>query len=213
MDSTMARLVDRDAKRLQILEAAAGRFAQSGYEATSMDDLAAAAGVSKGSLYDYFENKEDLFYGAFEWLQDVLLRASMERMREETGAQARLVAFADASVGAFMEHVAFYPVMLEVWSAAAKTGTRGRFATAMQSLYMDYRSQVTALIIAGQESGEIKQDVDAAAVGAMLIGAIDGLLLQYWLDPNFDPRHWVRSFFAALFDGMAVEKRGNPSCA
>jgi TetR/AcrR family fatty acid metabolism transcriptional regulator len=75
----MARIVDRDAKRLKILEAAAARFAQSGYEATSMDDLAIAAEVSKGSLYDYFKNKEDLFYGVFEWSMGRLMTASMER--------------------------------------------------------------------------------------------------------------------------------------
>lgn len=204
----MARIVDRDAKRLKILEAATARFAQSGYEATSMDDLAAAAGVSKGSLYDYFENKEDLFYAVFEWFQQLLLRASMERMRDEKNTCERLAAFADASVSAFMEHVALYPVTLEVWAAAAKTGTRARFAQAMRDLYAGYRAEVTQLIASAQKNGEIKRAVDAPAVAAMLIGAVDGLLLQYWLDPSFDPRQWVKNFLTALFDGIAAGGKG-----
>lgn len=202
----MARPVDRDAKRLQILEAAAARFAQSGYEATSMDDLAAAAGVSKGSLYDYFENKEDLFYGVFEWFLQVLMTASMERMREEKTARGRLLAFADASVGALVDHIELYPVTLEVWAAAAKAGTRERFSKAMRELYVLYRAEVTQIIAAAQQNGEIKKDVDIAAVGGLLVGAIDGLFLQYWLDPSFDARRWVENFINALFDGIAAKK-------
>jgi AcrR family transcriptional regulator len=202
----MARIVDRDAKRLKILEAAAARFALSGYDATSMDDLAVAAGVSKGSLYNYFENKEDLFYGVFEWFQQLLIRASMERMREEAGARARFAAFADASISAFMEHATLYPVTLEVWAAAAKTGTRDRFSRALQNLYVAYRAQVGMLLAAAQQSGEIRGDIDTAAVAAMVIGAVDGLLLQYWLDPSIEPRQWAKSFIDALFNGITTSK-------
>lgn len=202
----MARIVDRDSKRLQIIEAATSRFAKSGYDATSMDDLAAAAGVSKGSLYDYFKNKEDLFYAVFEWFAQFVIRASMERMREESDARGRLAAFADASVSAVVDHIEFYPVTLEVWAAAAKAGTRFRFSKAMQELYVIYRAQLTKLITDGQKSGELNPDIDAPAVAATLIGAVDGLLLQYWLDQSTDPLKWLHSFLDALFDGLAVSQ-------
>jgi len=203
----MARPVDRDAKRLKILDAATARFAEVGYEAASMDGLAAAAGVSKGSLYDYFESKEDLFYGAFEWFEQRVMRASLERMAEGTTAREKLLSFADASVSALIDNVALYPVLLEVWTAAAKGGRRGRFSQALQNLYILFRTQIVALIRDAQRGGEIKQDADAAALAGVLIGAVDGLLLQYWLDPNLDPRAWVKSFLNALFDGVAATKR------
>ena len=201
----MARPVDRDAKRAQILEAVTARFAEVGYEAASMDGLAAAAGVSKGSLYDYFRNKEDLFYAAFEWFEQSVLAASMARMADGASARERLRNFADASVGALMDHVELYPVMLEVWAAAATPGTRARFSDALQNLYVAFRGQIGALIVDAQACGEIRKDADPAALGGMLIGAVDGLLLQYWLDPKFDPRAWVKSFLDALFDGIATK--------
>jgi len=203
----MARPVDRDAKRLKIVEAATARFAEVGYEAASMDGLAAAAGISKGSLYDYFKNKEDLFYGAFEWFEQRVMRASMERLSEGANARERLLSFADASVSALVDNVALYPVMLEVWAAAAKGGTLQRFSQALQNLYIVFRAQIVTLICDAQQSGEIKQDTNAAALAGVLIGAIDGLLLQYWLDPSLDPRAWVRNFLNALFDGIATTKR------
>jgi TetR/AcrR family transcriptional regulator of autoinduction and epiphytic fitness len=53
------RLTDR--KRAAILDAAVAEFRQSGYEATSMDRIAASAGVSKRTVYNHFPSKEALF--------------------------------------------------------------------------------------------------------------------------------------------------------
>src|SRR4051812_9525899 len=49
------------AKRRQIIEGARAMFLAQGFDAASMSDIARAAGVSKGTLYVYFENKEQLF--------------------------------------------------------------------------------------------------------------------------------------------------------
>jgi len=54
-----SRLTDR--KRQAILAAAAGQFRAHGYEATSVDSIAAVAGVSKRTVYNHFPSKEDLF--------------------------------------------------------------------------------------------------------------------------------------------------------
>lgn len=52
---------DDSAKRRQIVEGARKIFLQRGFDAASMNDIARAAGVSKGTLYVYFTNKEQLF--------------------------------------------------------------------------------------------------------------------------------------------------------
>ncbi len=69
-------------KRRQILDGAQAVFATRGFDAASMSDIAAAAGVSKSTLYVYFEDKEHLFValiqqeraaqtqGLFELLED-----------------------------------------------------------------------------------------------------------------------------------------------
>lgn len=50
-----------DEKRERIYEAAAFEFAQKGFDKANVNDIATKAGISKGSIYDYFENKEDLY--------------------------------------------------------------------------------------------------------------------------------------------------------
>jgi len=52
---------DESAKRRQIMEGARAVFLAQGFDAASMGEIARAAGVSKGTLYVYFENKEQLF--------------------------------------------------------------------------------------------------------------------------------------------------------
>lgn len=54
------------AKREQILDGAKRVFMEQGFEAASMNDITRAAGVSKGTIYVYFENKEDLFADMIE---------------------------------------------------------------------------------------------------------------------------------------------------
>ncbi len=51
----------RDAKSNLILDAALKTFAEKGYHETRLDDIAAAAGFSKASLYNYYEDKEEIF--------------------------------------------------------------------------------------------------------------------------------------------------------
>ena len=56
-----ARKVEPGARRQAILDAALSVFAERGFEAARLDDVAARAGVAKGTLYLYFRDKEALF--------------------------------------------------------------------------------------------------------------------------------------------------------
>ena len=67
-EATMAAIKSslRDNKRPQLLDAAASHFAEAGYDAASMRDIAAAAGMKAGSMYYYFPSKEDLLVAVHE---------------------------------------------------------------------------------------------------------------------------------------------------
>ena len=63
-DDTPTRLTDR--KHAAILDAAVAEFRSAGYEATTMDRVAAAAGVSKRTVYNHFPSKDALFLRILE---------------------------------------------------------------------------------------------------------------------------------------------------
>ena len=59
--------INREERKKQIILAAAQIFAQKGYTGTVMDEIARCAGIGKGTIYEYFDSKEDLFFAVFEW--------------------------------------------------------------------------------------------------------------------------------------------------
>jgi AcrR family transcriptional regulator len=60
-EKIVPQTAEDNAKRRQIIEGARTTFLQQGFDAASMNDIARAAGVSKATLYVYFQNKEELF--------------------------------------------------------------------------------------------------------------------------------------------------------
>jgi AcrR family transcriptional regulator len=74
-EATTRRLLHRDERQAQILRAAAVAFARGGYGATSMEDVAAEAGITRLIVYRHFDSKEDLYRS--------VLTAVTDRLREQ----------------------------------------------------------------------------------------------------------------------------------
>jgi AcrR family transcriptional regulator len=73
-------LLDRPTRRAAILRAAASAFAERGFADTSMDDVAAAAGITRLIVYRHFESKESLYAAVLQHVRD--------RLAEESAASA-----------------------------------------------------------------------------------------------------------------------------
>lgn len=63
-----------DEKQENIMRAAISRFSTLGYEKSNMGDISKTAGVAKGSMYQYFENKKELFLYSIQWCIDLLMK-------------------------------------------------------------------------------------------------------------------------------------------
>jgi len=85
--TTARPLLPRDARRAQILRAAAATFAIEGYAATSVEDVARAAGITKLIVYRHFESKADLYRSILEETSERLAAewAGAEERASETG--------------------------------------------------------------------------------------------------------------------------------
>lgn len=85
-----------------LLQAARRLFAADGYTATSLEDVVAAAGVTKGALYHHFSSKRDLFRAVFEQEEISLARASHAAYQREEdpwrGFKAGCIAFLEGSL-------------------------------------------------------------------------------------------------------------------
>jgi len=86
---TLSRLTDR--KRAAIIDAAVVEFRQSGYEATSMDRVAASAGVSKRTVYNHFPSKEALFAEIIQQLSERIAEGLDLAYRSDRPLRAQLL--------------------------------------------------------------------------------------------------------------------------
>ncbi|HTY08200.1 MAG TPA: TetR/AcrR family transcriptional regulator [Candidatus Edwardsbacteria bacterium] len=89
----------QDTKRREILAAAAAVFADKGFHAALMDDVAARAGIGKGTIYRYFAGKQELFFSildsAGEELQAALAAAGAAALAPDLKLKTMVAAMAD----------------------------------------------------------------------------------------------------------------------
>jgi AcrR family transcriptional regulator len=73
-------------RRIEILKSAAAAFRRRGYHGASVDEIASALEMTKGNLYYYFENKEEILYACHDYSLDVLLALIAEVQSEPSTA-------------------------------------------------------------------------------------------------------------------------------
>jgi AcrR family transcriptional regulator len=78
----------RELTRSTLIDAAADVFAKRGFHAASLEEIAEAAGFTRGAIYKNFENKEELFYAVIERRIDSQLQQFREALRDDTSAAA-----------------------------------------------------------------------------------------------------------------------------
>jgi AcrR family transcriptional regulator len=192
-------------RKLQIVESAAQVFAQKGYSGAVVADIAIQANIGKGTVYEYFKSKEDLFFAVFEWFQKKTEKAATVGISSlGGGATDRLKALNDSLMGMWDEIKDVFVLVMEFWAASSSTQMRQRFKGAFKQLYDDYRHIVSALIREGIKSGEFSSDVKPEPVAAALVGTWDALFLQAWFDDSFDPAATATDFLDTMLHGLAV---------
>ena len=91
----MPRTVDREARRLDLVSAAASVFAQRGVARTAVSDIVRAAGVAQGTFYLYFDSKDDAVLAVVERAADAILDAAATRIAAGRAAIDKLLILRD----------------------------------------------------------------------------------------------------------------------
>jgi len=166
-------------RRSGILQTALREFAEHGYHGTSLNRIADRAGISEAGLRHHFANKDALLVAVLEQRD-----ASSERLPD---GQEPLVGVADLE-----HHIAIVEGntatielarLFTVLTAEATTRDHPAASWAVDR-YRSIRASIEQGIRGGIASGEFRDDVDAARVARQIIAIMDGLQLQWLLDPE-----------------------------
>ena len=190
------RPADRPA---EILEAAERVFIRSGYDRATTREIAAEAGVSEGTLYNYFGGKREILIALLDMTHASIMVQSAERLRPD-GLEESLVAYIIERLRFTMEH----PLTILTLQQAMLDPEVGRYLDSHVSEGQDKVMDRFSDLFASGALRPIDPFVAEEALGSMMMGLSIGLELasRGWHREPLAPEQIARALVDVLMNGM-----------
>ena len=182
----------KEFRTAELLEAARTVFAKKGFHGATVDEIAAAAGVAKGTVYLYYRSKQDVYWGALEHGITELHNQIRTRLAQEETPEKKVREFIAIKVHYFEANREFFRIYFsELGSGFSHPAQMPRN---FEEIYLQQASLLEAAIRQGIEHGEIREiraDTAAVAISDLIRGIIVQRLLGWSKkdvesDINFD---------------------------
>jgi len=170
----------KQATRARLLAAAAEEFGRVGLDRANVDAISLAAGFAKGTMYNYFPSKEELFVAVVE--EAVAQAAARSSAPAELPAWERLAATLAGFCAWAREHDAFARVLVR----ECLMGTPGLYRRVMMA-ETPFITEVEAILRQGIARGELRDDVPADLLALAIIGLTDLALVKHWASDGSSP--------------------------
>jgi len=170
----------RQATRRRLLAAAAQEFARAGLERASVDAISLAAGYAKGTIYNYFPSKEELFLAVVE---DASAQAAASSPAPaDAPARQRLAAIIAGFCAWARQHDAFARVLVR--ECLMRTpGLYPRVILAEDPLV----GALEAIVREGASRGQLRDDVPAGLLALAIAGLTDLAMVEHWASDGARP--------------------------
>jgi TetR/AcrR family fatty acid metabolism transcriptional regulator len=163
-------------KRERIMEAAIRVFAQGGFYATRVSDIAKEAGVADGTIYLYFENKDDVLISIFQDRIGKLIEVLREVAGRDEPVDERVRRIIELQLGLLEGRRDLAEVVTVNLRQSSKL--LKQYAA---PLFSEYLELIASVIAEGQKSGAFRRDVSPRIAARALWGGLDGLALTWAL--------------------------------
>ena len=173
----MARLKTAD-KELAILEAASRVFAQRPFHEVLIDDIAADAGIGKGTIYRYFETKDDLYFNAVLHVLDTLTSAIDATLRDDMSTARSLEAIATVILAHFWNR----RKMIEFFQREEHFATRHEELASRREGFLRI---IQGAILSGIERRELR-GIDARIGANLFLGMVRSVNLFHAADDRLE---------------------------
>lgn len=202
-----AKVVDKKEKKDQIIGSAVKVFAKKGFAKTTINDIANAAGIGKGTIYEYFSNKEEIINQSYRYFMCAMELDFQEILiREITGKEKLIRILEGFSQLMNSETLELVELMLDFWAEGIRTkNSEGILKEEMNKFYHSYREILADVIIEGMGDGSLKKNINPRSVASMIIGTLDGIFVQWILDKNsIDYQDIVKTVTFTVLNGIAA---------
>ena len=167
--------IDRNSR---IVEAASGLFRREGYEGARIEEIAANAEVSVGTIYNYYRNKGDILVAIVSLEVHEVLAAGQRILQKPPKNVEKAV---DALITTYIDHSLVY-LSKEMWRQAMATSTQqpdSPFGKTYTALDRDMADQTCALIAKLQVLGLVRGEIDGRGVGEMIFNSMNMMFIEF----------------------------------
>jgi AcrR family transcriptional regulator len=178
-----------------LLDVAVAVFNERGYDATSMEELAARLGVTKSAIYHHVSSKVELLRLALDRALDALFAVTEEPGATTGPAIDRLEHVVRGSIRVLAAELPFVTLLLRV---------RGNSPVEESALARRRRFD---RIRAAAEEGDVRPDVDPAITSRLLFGTVNSLTEWYRPDGGLSADDLADALVATTFDGLRTRAR------
>lgn len=172
------RAKEKAHRRATIMEAAKEVFFRNGFTATTMNQIAEAAELSKGTLYLYFASKQELYVSLFLEGLDILLDAFQEATRHTSSWEARLRNIGWAYYRYFIEYRQYFHLNFQFQQGDITADISQELFQACVTKGSDCLAVITRAIQAGMDRGEIPPQ-NPMELASVLWGSLNGIILLH----------------------------------
>lgn len=191
----------KEERKAQILDAATHVYARSGFDRARVDDIAEEAGLAKGTLYLYFNSKDDIMLSILDRMVGRELQDLGKILAGERSAKDKLIKFVEYSIDEVENLKPTLPVLFEFWGAMSHQDV------VREKLALHYQSLVDMLVPIIQQ-GIDEYDfyrVDARSAAIALEAVMEGTIFLWASSPEMvDLRSQLKNSLQLMLKGLEV---------
>lgn len=187
----------------EILDAARTVFARKGFEGATIDAIALAAGVAKGTVYLYFDSKQDLFLAALRQGVAALHEEVTAQMRSANTCDAKLYAFIAGRFHYFSRNREFFRIYYTEFSQliAGRDNAQPEFL----DLYERQAAILESVLVDGITAGHLRP-FDVPATARLIYDLIRAALAQHILhSAGESPEGHIDNVYAFVWKGIGTK--------
>lgn len=187
--------------REQVIDAAAKVFAEKGFAAARLEEIAAELGILKGSLYYYAASKDELLRLVQQRRLLALVEQASAIATASTPPLERLSAILRLHLRRFDE---FYPESMQWLTPSPRRDDDAEAAAEAHALSRRFEGILTALIAEAQAAGDCRQEIDPQIAALGLLGMCNWTTRWYRADGRLAMDAITDSFLRMAFDGLRL---------
>jgi len=156
-------------------------FARKGFHRTRMEEVAVEAQIGKGTIYEYFKSKTELFLSLHDHMLAELKGFYARELRGIQDPREALIRFVQVAFSTFREWEPFFIVFCDFWAEGGRGEHHALLQTQLRNAYRQSRADL-ALIIEAGIAQRIFNCEDASLAAEHILASLDGLVLHWLCD-------------------------------